>query len=130
MTLERLNCSPAKMSSPSPKWPAPVFISSWQEASSMRRLAATMAVVIVGWTLAQVPTLVGYRDTFEGPQVKFRRGPSTLIVHEEAHALTQQYARSAPSSEYIKLTIEESVRELNPYVHYVYTTPRALVSED
>lgn len=96
----------------------------------MRRTAAIGSLILVGLALAQGPAQSVHRDSFEGTAVKFRPGPATVQHREEAHAITQQFAHSAPTSEYLRVTSEESGRELNPYVHYVYPTPTAPVIDE
>ena len=96
----------------------------------MRRFAALVVLIVVGLALATGPATSIHRDGFDGGQLRFRRGPATIPFHEDAHAITQQHAHTAPASEYIKITAEEASRELNPYVNYIYATPRSPVSDE
>jgi hypothetical protein len=96
----------------------------------MRRLAGMSVFIVVGLALASGPATSIHRDGFDGGQPRFRRGPATIPFREEAHAITQQHAHTAPASEYIKITAEESVRELNPVINYIYATPHAPISDE
>lgn len=96
----------------------------------MRQGGIVLALVAVGLALAQGPAMTLHRDGFDTPVVKFQPAGATVAFREEAHAVTQQFAHSAPSSEYVKLTAEENGRELNPYVHYLYPTPMAPVTDE
>ncbi len=96
----------------------------------MRRLAVIIGAMVVGLALASSPATSIHRDGFEGGQVRFRRGQATVKSREEAHAITQQHAHTAPASEYIKIAAEDASRELNPYLHYVYATPHAPINDE
>ena len=69
------------------------------------------------------------RDSFDGREVQWAKGPANVPVNEEAHVLTGQHAHSLPSSEYIRVKTEAN-GELNPYVYYSYPTKSAPMAED
>jgi hypothetical protein len=96
----------------------------------MRRFAAVLALVLVGLALASGPATSNHRDGFDAGQPRLRRGTATIPFREDAHAITQQHAHTAPASEYIKITAEESVRELNPFIYYFYATPHAPIGDE
>lgn len=96
----------------------------------MRWFFVASLAVVFGIALATGPVSSIHRDGFEGGQPRFRRGPATVTFRVDSHSLTQQHAHSAPASEFIKLTAEDSSRELNPYIHYVYITPQAPVNDE
>lgn len=87
-------------------------------------------LMIFGLALAQAHTLTVFRDGFDGQQVKWRRGPATVPAREEAHALTQQFSHSAPTSEYLRVACDQAPQELNPYAYYAMATPPAPISDD
>lgn len=94
-----------------------------------RRMAGLVGIMAVGWALAQSPALTVLRDGFDA-KPNWRRGPASVTFREEAHALTQQFAHSAPSSEYVRVQCDEPARELNPFVHYIYPTSHAPVGDE
>jgi hypothetical protein len=69
------------------------------------------------------------RDSFDGREVQWAKGPANVPATEEAHVLTAQHAHSLPSSEYIKIKAEAN-GELNPYVYYSYPTKPAPITDD
>lgn len=89
-----------------------------------------LGVVFSGLTLAQQPDLSLFRDGFDAGNPKWRRGAASVTFKEDAHSLTQQFAHSAPASEYLRITAEDAPRELNPHIHYVYATPIAPIDEE
>lgn len=95
----------------------------------VRRMAGLCSAIAVGLALAQAPNFTVLRDGFDA-RPGWRRGPASAVFREEAHALTQQFAHSAPSSEYLRVQCDDAARELNPFVHYVYPTPPAAVEDE
>jgi hypothetical protein len=82
-------------------------------------------VLVAGVSVAQSIQ----RDSFDGREVLWAKGPANVPVTEEAHSLTGQHAHSLPSSEYIRVKSEAN-GTLNPYVYYSYLTRSAPVADD
>ncbi len=82
-------------------------------------------LAVTGLTVAQSIQ----RDSFDGRDVEWTKGPANVPVTEEAHILTGQHAHSLPSSEYIRVKAEAN-SELNPYVYYSYLSRSAPVADD
>ncbi len=90
--------------------------------------ALAAAGLLVGLALAQTASSV-QRETFDGKQPLWERGPASVPVAEEAHVLTEAHAHSLPSSEYIRVRAEPN-GELNPSVYYSFPTHPAPVGDD
>jgi hypothetical protein len=69
------------------------------------------------------------RDSFDGRETAWLKGPANVPVAEEAHILTGQHAHSLPTSEYIRVKAEAN-GELNPFVYYSYGTKAAPITDD
>ena len=84
-------------------------------------LAAVVAVLPAG---AQVI----HRHGFAGRQTALVRGDAYVRVEEKEHDISTRFFHSQPSSEHIKLTAEAATGDA-AYIHYVYDTPHAPVSD-
>ena len=86
------------------------------------------AVALVVFALA--PPARGesiHRELFSRPGVtQWQRGPADAKFLEAAHAPTEEFAHSLPSSEAIRLTGVE----LGTHVHYYYPTPPAALTDE
>ncbi|MFL5328210.1 MAG: hypothetical protein ACJ8C4_04790 [Gemmataceae bacterium] len=95
-----------------------------------RALIALLGFGAVGWVIAQGPAMTVLRDTFEAPNPQWARSKSNVQFKEDAHSITAQFAHTAPSSEFIRVTAEPAGGELNPFIYYTYTTPHAPITDD
>jgi hypothetical protein len=90
------------------------------------RLVWTLtALAVAGVAVAQSIQ----RDSFEGRELQWAKGPASVPMTEEAHVLTGQHAHSLPTSEYIRVRAQAN-GELNPYVYYSYPTRTAPIVDD
>ena len=87
-------------------------------------------VVLVAALFAVVPAAaqVIHRHGFAGRQTALVRGDANVKVEEKEHDISTQYFHSQPSSEHIKLVADAATGDA-AYIHYVYDTPHAPVSE-
>ena len=69
-----------------------------------------------------------YRDGFDGKQTAWVKGGANVPFTEDAHEITTESAHTFPASEYLRLRVEPTPGNLNPFVHYRYATPPAPVS--
>ncbi len=96
-------------------WIGPVFVVAM----------CTGAVFMVG---QETPSNT-HENTFSGKTPSFIKGESNVNAELKAHTISNERARSLPSSEYIKLSIPPGRNE-NNYIYYYYPTPAAPVTED
>jgi hypothetical protein len=90
-----------------------------------RPVVVLAALAVAGVAVAQSIQ----RDSFDGREVQWAKGPANVPANEEAHILTNQHAHSLPTSEYVRIKADAN-GELNPYVYYSYPTRAAPVSDD
>src|SRR5438132_11869872 len=88
------------------------------------------AVAAIGVVFAVVPARaqIIHRHGFAGRQTALVRGDANVRVEEKEHDISTQSFHSQPSSEHIKLVAEAATGDA-AYIHYVYDTPHAPVSE-
>ncbi|HUR55157.1 MAG TPA: hypothetical protein VMZ71_13570 [Gemmataceae bacterium] len=88
------------------------------------------AVAALGVALAVLPARaqVIHRHGFAGRQTALVRGDANVRVEVKEHAVSTQAFHSQPSSEHIKLVSDAAAGDA-AYIHYVYDTPHAPVSE-
>jgi hypothetical protein len=91
----------------------------------VRPLLGVIILALAGVAVAQSIQ----RDSFDGKEVQWTKGPANVPATEEAHVLTGQFAHSLPTSEYIRIKAEAN-GELNPYVYYSYPTKPAPIVDD
>lgn len=84
---------------------------------TFRLLGALAALTVAGLAAAQSIQ----RDSFDGRESQWVKGPANVPTTEEAHILTGQFAHSLPTSEHIRIKAEAN-GELNPFVYYSYAT--------
>lgn len=95
-------------------WIGPVFIVAM----------CSGAVFMVG---QETPII--HENTFSSKLPVFIKGEENVKAEEKAHTISNERARSLPTSEYIKLSIPPG-RNDNNYIYYYYPTPPAPVTEE
>jgi len=93
----------------------------------VRTRPVVVLVVLAATGLAVAQSI--QRDSFDGRETQWAKGPANVPAVEEAHTLTNQHAHSLPTSEYIRIKADAN-GELNPYVYYSYPTRAAPVADD
>lgn len=95
-----------------------------------RRLALPFILVCLSVAVASVAGEKTHRNGFAGKNTFWVKGDANVPFKEQAHRISDDYCRNAPTSEYIKIEANPPPGSIEvEFVDYFYPTPPAKVSE-
>jgi hypothetical protein len=71
-----------------------------------------------------------HRQDLGDPQLHLLKGPANARFEERDHRTTTEYAHRGATSETLTITAEAAAGANDPFIHYIYPTPRAPISDD
>lgn len=90
-------------------------------------MLAALVLLATGFVLMPANAEQIYRYNFGGKNTVLVRGDANVKVEEKEHDVSDQWFKSQPTSEHIKLKADVAVGD-SAYIYYHYDTPPALVS--
>jgi hypothetical protein len=98
----------------------------------VKLVICAIVVVLAGWRCgprgwAAEPV---HRQPLGVGSVQFIRGPASVSFELKEHTLSREYAHRGEASETIRIVAERADPVSEPYVHFIYPTPRAPVTGD